>query len=66
MKSRRQRKQDYAINDLTNGTDFVRIYKDILKCFEKNNPKKTDFNDTSFSELALASINYSFFSTTGA
>lgn len=53
------------INDLDNGTDFVRIYKDILKVLRKSNPKKTDFyNDTSFSELALANINYAFFSTT--
>lgn len=64
-KSSPKNKTMLPINDLTNGTDFVRIYKDILKVLRKNNPKKTDFyNDTSFSELALASINYSFFSTT--
>ena len=64
-KSSPKNKTMLPINDLENGTDFVRIYKDILKVLRKNNPKKTDFyNDTSFSELALANINYSFFSNT--
>lgn len=47
------------------GMDFVRIYKDILKILRKNNPEKVDFyKDTSFSELALERINYSFFANT--
>jgi hypothetical protein len=47
------------------GMDFVRIYKDILKILRKTNPEKVDFyKDTSFSELVLKRINYSFFSNT--
>ena len=47
------------------GMDFVRIYKDVLKILRKNNPEKADFyKDTSFSELALKRINYSFFANT--
>jgi hypothetical protein len=47
------------------GVDFVRIYKDVLKILRKNNPEKVDFyKDTSFSELALVRVNYSFFANT--
>lgn len=47
------------------GMDFVRIYKDILKILRRNNPKKADFyKDTSFSQLALNRVNYSFFANT--
>ncbi len=47
------------------GMDFVRIYKDVLKTLRKNNPEKVDFyKDTSFSELALRRVNYSFFANT--
>jgi len=47
------------------GMDFVRIYKDVLKILRKNNPEKADFyKDTSFSELALKRVNYSFFANT--
>lgn len=47
------------------GMDFVRIYKDVLKILRKNNPEKVDFyKDTSFSELVLRKINYSFFANT--
>lgn len=47
------------------GMDFVRIYKDVLRILRKNNPEKIDFyKDTSFSELVLRRINYSFFSNT--
>jgi hypothetical protein len=47
------------------GMDFVRIHKDILKILRKNNPEKVDFyKDTSFSELVLRRVNYSFFANT--
>jgi hypothetical protein len=47
------------------GMDFVRIYKDVLKVLRKTNPEKVDFyKDTSFSELVLKKINYSFFANT--
>ncbi|WP_016989955.1 hypothetical protein [Flavobacterium sp. ACAM 123] len=47
------------------GTNFVRIYNDVLKILRKNNPEKVDFyKETSFSELVLKRINYSFFSNT--
>lgn len=50
---------------IENGINFVRVYKDVLKVLRKNNPGKTDFyNDTSFSELVIKRINYSFFTNT--
>ncbi|MEL1242197.1 peptidase associated/transthyretin-like domain-containing protein [Flavobacterium flavipallidum] len=48
-----------------NGVDFVRIYKDVIGVLRKNNPQKTDFyKDTSFSEVVMNKVNYSFFSNT--
>jgi hypothetical protein len=32
------------------GTDFVRIYKDVLKILRKNNPEKVDFIKTQVSQ----------------
>ncbi|WP_414000167.1 hypothetical protein ACMDB5_06335 [Flavobacterium sp. W1B] len=53
------------IGGIENGMDFVRIYKGILKTLRKNNPQKVDFyQETSFSELVLKRIDYSFFSNT--
>lgn len=50
---------------IENGIDFVRVYKDIIKALRKNNPGKTDFyEDTSFSELVVKRVNYSFFANT--
>lgn len=50
---------------LENGINFVRIYKDVIKVLRKNNPGKTDFyKDTSFSDLVIKRINYSFFANT--
>lgn len=50
---------------IENGINFVRIYKDVIKALRKNNPGKTDFyKDTSFSELVIKRINYSFFANT--
>ena len=64
-KSSPKNKTMLPMNDLENGTDFVRIYKDIIKVLRKDNPKKTDFyGETSFSALALSTVNYSFFSNT--
>lgn len=64
-KSSPKNKTMLPMNDLENGTDFVRLYKDVIKFLRKDNPKKTDFyGDTSFSELALSTLNYSFFSNT--
>ncbi len=50
---------------IENGTDFVRIYKDVLGVLRKKNPQKTDFyKETSFSEVVMNKVNYSFFSNT--
>jgi hypothetical protein len=43
------------------GTDFVRIYKDVLKILRKNNLKSRLYKDTSFSELVLKRIIILFF-----
>ncbi|KDN54479.1 hypothetical protein [Flavobacterium seoulense] len=53
------------IGGVENGTDFVRLYKDVVGVLRKKNPKKTDFyKETTFSEFALHKINYAFFSNT--
>lgn len=53
------------VGGIENGTDFVRIYKDVLGALRKKNPKNTDFyKETSFSDFALHKVNYSFFSNT--
>jgi hypothetical protein len=63
MKSSPKIKAFQPLINMENGTDFVRIYKDIGT--SKENPKKTDFyKETSFSEVALSTVNYSFFSNT--
>ena len=49
--------------DLVSNSELA--YKDVLKILRKNNPEKADFyKDTSFSELALKRVNYSFFANT--
>lgn len=53
------------VGGIENGVDFVRIYKDVLGVLRKNNPQKTDFyKETSFSEVVMDKVNYSFFSNT--
>lgn len=53
------------IGGIENGVDFVRIYKDVLGVLRKNNPQKVDFyKETSFSEVVMNKVNYSFFSNT--
>lgn len=50
---------------IENGMDFVRIYKDVLGVLRAKNPQKTDFyKETSFSEVVMNKVNYSFFSNT--
>lgn len=50
---------------IENGVNFVRIYKDVLGVLRKSNPQKTDFyKETSFSEVVMNKVNYSFFSNT--
>jgi len=47
------------------GTDFVRIYKGILKTLRKDNPGKNDFyKDTTFSDYVISHVNYTFLSNT--
>ena len=50
---------------ITNGTDFVRLFKDVVKIFKKNEPKKTDyFANVSFTELVLKKVKYTYFINT--
>ncbi len=53
------------VNVTENGINFVRMYKDVMRFLKKNNPKKADFtSSTSFSELVMKKIKYSFFNST--
>ncbi|TDD94034.1 hypothetical protein E0F76_17775 [Flavobacterium cellulosilyticum] len=50
---------------IENGMDFVRMYKDILKILQINNPERTDFiTPASFTEVAMKTISYSFYTNT--
>ena len=50
---------------IENGTNFVRLYKDVIKILRKNNPEIIDFTQNkSFTEIALKRIGYDFFSNT--
>jgi hypothetical protein len=45
--------------------DFVRMYKDVMKLLRKNNPNKSDLTSTTtFTELVMKKIKYSFFNST--
>jgi len=50
---------------ITNGVNFVRLYKDVVRMLKKKNPKKSDFTtEVNFTEVAMKRIKYSFFSKT--
>lgn len=50
---------------IENGTDFVRMYKDILKILKLNNPERTDFiTPVSFTEAVMKTISFTFFTNT--
>jgi hypothetical protein len=50
---------------ITNGADFVRLFKDVVKLFKKKNPTKIDyFADISFTELVLRKVKYIYFINT--
>ena len=52
-------------NVTENGMDFVRMYKDVMKLLRKNNPNKSDLTSTTtFTELVMKKIKYSFFNST--
>ena len=52
-------------NVTENGMDFVRMYKDVMKLLRKNNPNKNDLTSTTtFTELVMKKIKYSFFNST--
>jgi hypothetical protein len=52
-------------NVTENGMDFVRMYKDVMKLLRKNNPNKSDLTSTTtFTELVMKKIRYSFFNST--
>lgn len=50
---------------IENGMDFVRMYKDVLKILKLKNPQRTDFiSPTNFTEVAMKSVSYTFFTKT--
>ena len=52
-------------NVTENGMDFVRMYKDVMRLIRNNNPNKNDLTSTTtFTELVMKKIKYSFFSST--
>lgn len=52
-------------NVTANGMDFVRMYKDVMRLLRKNNPNKNDLtSSTTFTELVMKKIKYSFFNST--
>ncbi len=52
-------------NVTENGMDFVRMYKDVMRLLRKNNPNKNDLtSSTTFIELVMKKIKYSFFNST--
>ena len=45
--------------------NFVRMYKDILKVLKIKNPERTDFiTPSSFTEVAMKTVSYTFFTNT--
>lgn len=57
--------QNVFTGEITNGTNFVRLFKDIVKLFKKKNPKKIDyFADVSFTEMVLNKVKYTYFTNT--
>jgi hypothetical protein len=53
----------FNLINMENGTDFVGYTRTLLGT-SKGKSKKTDFyKETSFSEVALSTVNYSFFLT---
>lgn len=52
-------------NVTENGMDFVRMYKDVMRLIRKNNPNKNDLtSSTTFTELVMKKLKYSFFNST--
>ena len=59
-------KNDFVYDgSITNGVNFVRLYKDVFKLLKKKNPKKSDFTtEVNFTEVAMKRIKYSFYTNT--
>lgn len=50
---------------ITNGVNFVRLFKDVAKIFKKKEAKKATFvSEVEFSEFILTRIKHSFFTST--
>jgi hypothetical protein len=48
-----------------NGTNIVRIYKDVLKILKKNNPERDDLiSSMGFTEVVMKRVSYDFFTHT--
>lgn len=58
-------KNDFVYDGTTNGVNFVRLYKDVIRVLKKKNPKKSDFTtEVNFTEVAMQRIKYSFYTNT--
>jgi hypothetical protein len=64
MRSHLLKSKHFNLINMENGTDFVRIYKDIIKVLRKENPKKTDFTKKqAFQRLLYLQLIILFFLT---
>ncbi len=59
------RNRNINVGVTENGTDIVRLFKDVVKLFKSKNPKQADyFVDVSFTELVLQKVKYNYFINT--
>lgn len=59
------RNRNINVGVTENGTDIVRLFKDVVKLFKSKNPKQTDYYaDVSFTELVLNKVKYTYFTNT--
>ena len=57
--------KDVYVGTTTNGIDFMRLAKDVFSIFKKKNPKQNDyFLNTSFTELVLKKVKFTYFTDT--
>jgi hypothetical protein len=62
MRSHLLKSKHFNLINMENGTDFVDIYKDIIKVLRKDKSQENRlYKETSFSEVALSTVNYSLF-----
>lgn len=51
--------------EIENGTDFIRLFKDVIKLFKSKKPKQIDyFANVDFTDLVLRKVKYTYFTNT--